>query len=122
MKFQIKRSEWRRGQGSFGSCLLSRHGEGKCCVGFFCLAAGLTEDQIRAKCYIGTSEASSVRPSEFPDPELAKPWIGTMRYGKSKASEPIYIVNDDPHIPDDMREGRLKQLFAELGHEVEFVE
>lgn len=51
--FTIKRSEWFRGQGSLSSRLvLPPEGTGsecRCCLGFYGLACGLTDDQMRGK-------------------------------------------------------------------------
>lgn len=100
MKLVIDRTKWLRGEGNSQSRLL-RSGDGKmCCMGFYSLACGLKDDEIRDSPWPDHSE------SRVPD------WI----HGKG-----LSRLNDSEDIPDALREQRISKIFAKHGVEVEFV-
>jgi hypothetical protein len=47
LKFTVDRKRWLRGEGEQNSLLLRESDNKMCCLGFACLAAGHTEDEIR---------------------------------------------------------------------------
>lgn len=112
MKFTIDRTRWLRGEGSDVSKLL-RPSDGKmCCVGFFCLAQGLSEDTINDKptyyAVIGSIEND--------------PFVLTGDYIIDRQETwSMYHVNDSPLLSDEEREKLLTNNFAKLGHKVEFI-
>lgn len=110
MKFQVDRKIWWRGQGSPGSLLLRRDGK-MCCVGFFCLASGLTKDDIIGRATI----APDFR--VLSDKELSK-WCVEL---SPHVALGVYNTNDQKGLLDSAREEKLIELFAQLGHEVEFI-
>lgn len=129
MKVIVDRSRWLRGEG--GECSsLQRDCDGKrCCLGFACLAAGATEDQIAG----------------FGDPGDADvmhmgPWkIGHDHVDGNYAVRYAVLINDacvgipplgtapqrdlyEPIVDDADREARLIRIFASQGVELEFVD
>jgi len=98
MKFTVDRKTWLRGEKTNSYLLRPVDGK-KCCVGFFALAEKkFTKTHLKGKFDYG--DISKVD---------RDPFAG------------IYCINDDPGITDKKRERLLKKKFAELGHEVEFI-
>ncbi len=113
MKFQVDRRGWLRGEGNVQSQLLRPSDNKKCCVGFYCLAEGFTEEQISAEPVYGGL------PGRYysNDPFSTIPGVPNhdMRFYS------IYNLNDDRNLTDEQRESLLKREFQKLGAEVEFI-
>lgn len=110
-KLVIDRQKWLRGEGDSLSRLL-RSSDGKmCCVGFFCLACGLTERDIRDKGWpdVGDSAIPKWLFHEFQD--------GTS----SPSRHDLAGNNDGPDIGETERERLIAADFAKNGVEVEFI-
>lgn len=111
MKFNVKRSEWLRGEGSRESYLLRPDGM-KCCVGFFCLAAGCKPEEIEDDKEVRARHTgiSSV------EREIFVCLDGIRTYWASV----VYDTNDLKNLSDKAREAKLIALFAQKGHEITF--
>ncbi len=117
MKLVIERARWLRGTGGPNSKLLDRDGK-MCCLGFFGLACGFVEADLR-----GVAEPSGVTcdaDGEWPS------WLSSLdeyerRLIDTTACGLLMGTNDDDAIDDRNREEKLAKLFAEHGVEVEFV-
>lgn len=93
--FTVERSSWMRGT-SRG--LLRGLNGLMCCLGFYCLAAGCSEDDIEEMEY----------PSD----------VGIEFYRQAHIAQ----VNDDTEIDDCEREAKLTERFGKAGIEVKFVD
>ncbi len=116
MKFIVERGKWIRGESPIGEVArLLRPIDGHmCCLGFVCVQSGVDPALI----------ADLGEPWEAPDAApnllLTEGDDGSPRRNSSLAATAIEI-NDDDDIDDDERERHLAALFAEHGHEMEFV-
>lgn len=131
LKVVVKKSEWYCGMGSEHSRLL-RHDGCKCCIGFACLAAGLTEEQIRG--YGGINGLAAVgailSEHQFSALQQVPLWIPKspamppeMRYdGTPEWVRNAYVINDDKTISDDVRIEKLTTLGLANGVEFIFVD
>lgn len=111
MEFTVKRSEWLRGKGSDESYLLREDGF-KCCVGFFCLAAGLSPKQIEDDKEI-EKKHDDMRHDLFMD---------FYNITRTSWAADVYCTNDDTRIRDAEREERLTRMFLNRGHIIKFVD
>lgn len=124
MKVIVERSKWLRGEGSGVSQLL-RERDGKlCCVGFACLAAGFSLDQIRSR--VTVSDLLNVEETGPPS-TLAAMVIGEGEpeedpFCDTGAAEELYGANDDPAIWASARETKVAELGQKVGLEFEFVD
>lgn len=77
MKVIVDRKRWLHGEGRDGFSVLYREEDGKmCCIGFACVEAGMTIDQIT------NVTTLAALPTDIKIPESLKPLIST------KVSEP----------------------------------
>lgn len=125
MKLVINRQVWLRGEGSEKS-YLRRNADGKqCCVGIYCSALGIPEDQLTAQ-----TDATRVREKyRLPGWLFQEP----NRMFSSKDANEAYQLNDAViqvvnHLEDAFlvsseseRERLLTEIFHRNGVEVEFV-
>lgn len=116
-KLVIDRARWLRGEGS-GESYLLRESDGKmCCLGFYCLARGLTAEEIKG---IKT-------PTDVTNPVALVPLVKECELcgghvHQTEVCSSMMTVNDDQVVEDDRREEELTRLFGELGvGSVEFV-
>lgn len=127
MRFEVSRKRWYRGKGSKSSRLL-RHDGTMCCLGFRCLAAGCTEDEI-----VGATLPHKIPLKEYTNGSMRsfiseKKMEGLVEIGESNWRVPtakcelIASHNDDEYEIDADREAKLRELFASIGDEVVFVE
>jgi hypothetical protein len=107
MKLVIDRSKWLRGEGQDESYLLRKKDGKMCCLGFYGLACGLTEEDILMK---GTPEEVEV----FWGPGS---WLVS---GIMDANE-LMSINDGRHRSAKERELKIAALFSKHGVEVEFI-
>lgn len=121
MKLTITRSEWYRGQ--VNSMLLKSDGK-KCCLGFYALALGATEDQIRGQFCPNDVATEVAWPSGFVIPPLNTSIGGhvTTRYSNSGNACDLIFINDHSTLTEKDREAQLTEEFAKIGVEVEFVD
>ena len=105
MRFEVKRSNWLRGEGAEESYLI-RHEDGKmCCLGFLGRACGVANAEMRG----------------LKNPFI--PGLAEMFAAKVDASVaygPAMELNDNASITDQEREAELVKLFAQHGIEVVF--
>ena len=111
MKLVIDRSTWLRGEGSDESRLL-RSLDGKmCCLGFYSLACGLTDDHI-------CDEATPDEIGKVAWPEDAQ-WMWDQ-WDLSDDCEELISTNDLGVLLEQEREQIIATIFAKHGVEVEF--
>jgi len=123
-KLVIDRSKWRTGASGdsktgLGNTFLLNNEGFMCCLGFFCLSAGLKENHIRS--------AGTPRDAVFDHN------INLMPIAESNSDDDdgIYIdtdfgsgavdINDSETIDSKTREIQVKDHFATVGIEVEFI-
>jgi hypothetical protein len=118
MKLVINRKIWLRGEGSEKSYL--RRGDGKqCCVGIYCSALGVPEDELTGNVDATRIQKNSTLPS----------WLfctpGRM-YSSRDANEAYQIndqvvLSDTPVESESERERLIAEIFARHDVQVEFV-
>lgn len=111
MKVIIKRSEWLRGQ---RPTFLCRPGDmKKCCLGFRAIAMGVKEKDMKGL----------YTPWDLIDANLIQDDPAMTDHGAlTKLCQDIIRVNDSVQLDDTTREEALKNLFAQAGDEIEFVD
>ena len=110
LKVEIDRQKWLRGEGAKASYLL-RPSDGKmCCIGFACLAAGCTPEQISNQQIV-----QSTLTNLYDTPLDFRTNTGDV------SLESLYVVNDDLDLEPSEREERLKRLGLKRGIEFTFV-
>lgn len=116
----IDRSKWRTGdqsvnQTGVGLTQLLNHDGYMCCLGFFCLAAGLKKEMI-----LGSGQPSDAyfdsKVDLFPVAET-----GHEQYQETQFSQQAIRINDNPGISSREREEKIKKHFAEASITVEFI-
>jgi len=114
-KFTVHKSRWLRGEGADESCLYRVPDAKMCCLGFYCLAKGIQEDNLYGRAapqnIMDVLARSKVK--ELMDYSLLMP---------SAVCNDIMKTNDDEELTDAERIADLKILFAKLGVEMEVVE
>lgn len=121
-EFVINRDDWARGRQSL---LLGVDGK-MCCLGFFSLACGLVEDDIRE--LDGPADAAdSMKIAEILNNEA--PWLlNTYEWEDDSMVENgqdtqyLMEINDDSATDDECKEEEIVRTFAENGVKVTFVE
>lgn len=114
MKLVIEREKWLRGD-EYSSYLLRETDQKMCCLGFYSLACGLTQNQIR-----GLRGLTTVAYMEEELPEGLK-WLVNARKDNSEQALSLMEANDSEMWDDEERERVIAAKFAEYGVEVEFV-
>lgn len=112
MKLTIDRTKWLRGEGSERSYLLRTEDGKYCCLGFFSIACGLTDEQI-SNIHSPIDLTDQVNDPNF-EKLLEKP-------GNSYFAYKLMDLNDLQTITEQGRELELTSMFAEEGIEVEFI-
>ncbi len=103
-RFVVDRSRWGRGGGEGNGTLLNSVTGKMCCLGFACLAAGHSAEEI-----------DDMRmPSDIEPPLLP-------RYGTS-AIALVAQINDFEGFDDVDREARIIEVLADIGIAVSFVD
>lgn len=116
-KLVIDCSRWIRGRKGGESKLLNENGN-MCCLGFECLARGLTENDIRDRtrpCRVSNDINKKIPHMTFENFDLQ------YNYEDNDLIKKIMRVNDDGTISDSKRIGRLCRLFAKRGIKVGFI-
>lgn len=133
-KFMIDRAVWMRG--GDGSLLQERRPLRKrkqCCIGIYLTALGVPDDEIREEGDPGGIAMGLAGADTFGDKLRAKlPWPRAADWlvdgftqgvvNNSKLCNDLIEVNDKDawEIDDDVREMRIRDLFAQAGVDVEF--
>lgn len=96
---------WWRGQGCGRSKLVRSQDNKKCCLGFFCLQAGVPRREL----------VNVPTPQSLPTrvPQLTRPDVGG--YTNTRRCQAMMGVNDDEDITDHQRMARLRKLFRAIG-------
>jgi hypothetical protein len=116
MKLTIDRKRWLRGESSADSRLLRTSDMKMCCLGFLCLATGLTEDDIRQVATPGYLDAEL--------PEQIKWLVEESQHGGTKSSKEagyLMTTNDTDVLDEPAREQLLTTAFARHDIAVEFI-
>ena len=111
--FTVKRSRWARGEG-MGSLLNEQ--KKSCCLGFACLAAGISVKDIAGQSMPDSIGVRIPLLTELYKHSETKKHLVTTRLS-DKAAE----INDDQEISDRVRERKLKSLFKQHDVEIGFV-
>lgn len=112
-KLTIKRSEWLRGEGGTESYLLRKADNKKCCLGFLALSCGFNEAQILDISSPEDTENKLLWPKSILREELDK---------DSDITFTLVKLNDNENLLESERELRLKEEFANIDIDVEFVD
>ena len=116
-KLIIDRKKWYRGRGTAESRLRLKNGT-MCCLGFYALSCGKTEDEILDKSYLLTEEYDMY---SLPTTEEAE-WLNSeLEYPYCSTSRLLGFTNDDVDLKEEDREQQISEIFAKNGVEVEFV-
>ena len=108
LKVTVDRRTWYRGK-TEGSALLRPDGQ-KCCMGFACLAAGLSKIDISDVLTVDTIGRSyECQGAGLDFPTSLQPFLD------SSLSTHVYQDNDDDELSDDERESNLTKDGAQLG-------
>jgi hypothetical protein len=129
MEFVIDRSKWLRGKGPTDSYLL-RSSDGKmCCLGFFSLACGLTQDQIKdvqaPKQLIGLdSGGHHINLLSRTDGFWLMQSDDNIHTPDTHTPDTCRLMedNDNRMISEQEREEKITRLFAANGVTVKFVD
>ena len=115
LKVIVDRTKWFRGHGIENSQLLRSDGR-MCCLGFACLAAGLSPEQI------GESQSPGpvYRVEKWPETLLSL-IDKNEDHCNSKIGYRLMTLNDDMLIDDNSRETHIRQEGEEAGIEFEFI-
>ena len=114
----VDRTKWYRGQGYDESKLLRSEGQ-MCCVGFACLAAGLTPSQIENWATVQVAHTIKA-------PRLAKMVCLLVPSGKPSDvatgdAAQLYTTNDKPGIDNATRERDIRDYGLKVGLAFSFV-
>jgi hypothetical protein len=119
MELVIDRSKWIRGKGGAASCLLCPSDGKMCCLGFYSLACGLTEKQIKG----AATPVSLGMEGDNPLNNTEGSWL--LREGVNShtlEAKELMALNDDSSISDQVREDEITRIFATRGVTVKFVD
>lgn len=117
MKLTIDRERWSRG-GKQATYLLDSHGQ-MCCLGFYSLACGFTEAEIKLKAL--PTDLCSRETSPKNKRAWKKLFSKHVTHNTSEKEDLFAAINDRKSISDKMRESLLTKEFAEIGVDVKFV-
>ncbi len=112
--FTVYRDRWLRGEGATHSQLQRESDNKRCCLGFYCLAAGVSEEAIIGKGNPGALACSL-------DRDLLHPAL-TDGALEDFALPKIMGTNDDVRLADGTREALLIQQFRAIGITVKFAD
>lgn len=119
-EFTISRREWSRGDGAHESCLLRSNDKMKCCLGFYSLHVGISEQGI-----LNVSSPGRLKVYGVPIPP-SMTWLvdppAENCLGNSKISQTLMDINDSVNMEDPEREERIAEIFAEQGIGVNFAD
>jgi hypothetical protein len=132
-KFTVDRKRWLRGEGSMKSRLLRKSDRKMCCLGFRALAKGATEEQIldresprdltiddKTGALADLCELDE-RGRPVDNNKVAQNLMGTNDHRLDSLDDDADEVDmGDPHS-EEQREQQIRDLFASIGEEVEFV-
>lgn len=119
-KLVIDRSKWARGGVNGDAMLLNSQGN-MCCLGFACLAVGLSTHDISGH---GVPEDLAYSLTVDDDPGVGRIFLSEDH--EDKWRDNVHVdkavgINDNVEITDADREELLKPVLAQLGFDVEFV-
>lgn len=139
MKLTIERDKWLRGEGSDESCLLRTTDQKMCCLGFLACKLGYSEQdianlespvQVISETQKNLWPAEMMRSTFYPNENsniLPDDHLNGVPIGNGNVTMNLMLENDleidekhSRHSEAD-RERKLKEIFASIGIEVEFV-
>lgn len=120
MKLQIKRSQWHHQQGVAGSLLKVPYTGKMCCLGFFALAEGYTEEQITNICDLHSLVAIHGMKGEYMPKLLHQ---GANKVFNNNTLCRRMMAYNDSYAEDFKRvEVFLTGFFEQIGVKLEFVD
>jgi len=131
MKLTIDRSKWRCGgdkecgsnnQRGKGDTSLRNEEGYMCCLGFYSLACGYSEEDItydKEPCDVVHHDEEEPK-NHYPD-WLVLPSDGDDYYYNTLSADVLMGTNDNDHLNEKQREEKVTEQFAEHDVEVEFI-
>jgi hypothetical protein len=118
-KLVIDRTLWLRGEGS-GDSYLRRERDGKqCCLGFYCLAQGLSEETITGRSTLAWIPGFTWEDAEHAD---LTPLVDMgVELDDSDLCNELTCANDTKKLTDAEREAAIIAGFSRMGVVVEFI-
>lgn len=126
-EFDVKRPQWLRGEGPGSSALLRRLDGKMCCLGFYCLAAGCSRDQIEgvqvpSEMVTGKGNITELLlPDWNLDPTKRHPDVVNDLMTANDRPTSIRGLDIDIHSEEE-REALITKLFAQMGVKVNFID
>lgn len=117
MKLIIDRTKWLRGEGEGKSFLFRPEDEKMCCLGFYGLACGLSQEELSGIKNPGAPGIIEKFPDWLIQLKPARRWFDQV----SEACGSLIIINDKEGIFEKDREKQIQVIFAKNGVEVEFI-
>lgn len=113
----IDRTLWLRGEGSGDSYLLRERDGKMCCLGFYCVAHGLSTEDIADK-----STPAYIPHLTIEDAERfgLKPLVQDVEYDSDLCNN-LTMTNDNEWLSNPNRERLIIKYFAWMGVVVEFI-
>ena len=119
-EFTISRKDWLRGHGTKTSSLFRSYDDMKCCLGFYSLHLGISEQEILNVSSPGRLKTSGV----CVPPSMI--WLidppAENCLGNSRICQDLMSTNDSTEMKDPKREERIAEIFAERGIKVNFID
>ena len=123
-EFTIKRSKWIRGEGPGKSFLRREEDKKMCCLGFLCVAAGSSKNNILG---LKSPEDLDV---ELPSSlewlvdiyEKIEGLVDEKIYEDKVYTQNLMVINDREDISEETREAQLTDMFLENGWKPVFVD
>jgi len=113
MELVIDRSKWLRGS---GNSLLFRPTDGKmCCLGFYGLSCGLTQEDMN-----GLGAPFEIHGQKWQENSSAN-WLFDHHWGCSSYCYNLMAINDRLDFSEEVREREIAKIFAQHGITVKFI-
>lgn len=127
MKLVIYRDSWLRGEGEENSKLLRSSDNKLSCSGFFCLACGVSRQDITDKSSIREVHRYDLLPAWFVVTgyhylRTAIKTIKTHQVAETKISHDLRVINNNINTSDQSKEASIISLFKTHEIDVEFID
>lgn len=118
MKFKVDYNTWRHSGNDRGPTYLLNEYSYMCCLGHCIISSGVDPDLIKDVARPGM--LLGPLKSKLASQGIFLEWFGYTIYETHLTCKAVKI-NDDPDISTKERIQKLKQLFDQYGHEIEFI-
>lgn len=125
LEVTIERSSWLRGQSESALLLIKPSAEGEskavmCCLGFACLAAGMTPEQIEGRTSPGSLYGIGTAIPDAIKQALTRPRVPTESgwlpgIVNNDVCNELMRINDSQNITEEGREGKIIDLGLSAG-------